>query len=191
MKCPKCGYNSFEFLDLCKKCGNDLIVFKESKGIRSVLIPVVEKVQENSAAAISSPVGQADGNFHADDEPFKWEEPATNSPFPTEETAGEAEFSFGEAAPVEETSLDGLLESSTTLERSTIEAGGDGTKAPAKSFTGGFDSAPGEFELEDLFSAAPQEKKEDNPVPKQAKPAQESLDGDFDFLFSNDEEEKK
>lgn len=24
MKCPKCGYNSFEFLDNCKKCGQGL-----------------------------------------------------------------------------------------------------------------------------------------------------------------------
>src|SRR3970282_1132354 len=24
MKCPKCGFNSFEYLDACKKCGNTL-----------------------------------------------------------------------------------------------------------------------------------------------------------------------
>ncbi|MBF8302638.1 MAG: hypothetical protein HW396_919 [Candidatus Dadabacteria bacterium] len=26
MKCPKCGFNSFEYLDACKKCGNTLEV---------------------------------------------------------------------------------------------------------------------------------------------------------------------
>ncbi|KAF0221242.1 MAG: hypothetical protein FD174_380 [Geobacteraceae bacterium] len=39
MKCPKCGYNSFEFLDSCKKCSNDLVPFKESHGIRAVILP--------------------------------------------------------------------------------------------------------------------------------------------------------
>ncbi len=37
MKCPKCGYNSFEFLDACKKCNNDLSAFKESHGIRAII----------------------------------------------------------------------------------------------------------------------------------------------------------
>lgn len=39
MKCPKCGYNSFEFLDNCKKCSNDLVPFKQSHGIRAVILP--------------------------------------------------------------------------------------------------------------------------------------------------------
>ena len=43
MKCPKCGFNSFEFLDNCKKCGNDLIAFKESHGIRPIVLTPLEK----------------------------------------------------------------------------------------------------------------------------------------------------
>ncbi|MCK5825759.1 MAG: RDD family protein [Desulfuromusa sp.] len=39
MRCPKCGYNSFDHLDSCKKCGKDLVEFKQSFGIRSVLFP--------------------------------------------------------------------------------------------------------------------------------------------------------
>lgn len=39
MKCPKCGYNSFEYLDSCKKCGNDLAAFKTSLGIQAVVMP--------------------------------------------------------------------------------------------------------------------------------------------------------
>ncbi|MFO7577221.1 MAG: RDD family protein [Pelovirga sp.] len=39
MKCPKCGYNSFDYLDSCKKCGKDLLEFKQRYGIRSVLLP--------------------------------------------------------------------------------------------------------------------------------------------------------
>lgn len=31
MKCPKCGYASFNYLDACKKCGTDLVSFKHDK----------------------------------------------------------------------------------------------------------------------------------------------------------------
>jgi len=33
MKCPNCGYVSFNYLDQCKKCGKDLTSFKQKKGI--------------------------------------------------------------------------------------------------------------------------------------------------------------
>lgn len=39
MRCPKCGYTSFDHLDSCKKCGKDLLEFKERFGIKSVLFP--------------------------------------------------------------------------------------------------------------------------------------------------------
>ncbi|WP_020677216.1 hypothetical protein [Geopsychrobacter electrodiphilus] len=38
MKCPKCGYNSFDHLDSCKKCGKDLAEHKARFNIRSVLL---------------------------------------------------------------------------------------------------------------------------------------------------------
>jgi DNA-directed RNA polymerase delta subunit len=34
MKCPKCGYNSFEHLDDCKKCGQDLSAHKDKFNLR-------------------------------------------------------------------------------------------------------------------------------------------------------------
>jgi len=39
MKCPKCGYNSFEFLNACKKCGAELGSFKKTHRISPVLRP--------------------------------------------------------------------------------------------------------------------------------------------------------
>lgn len=39
MRCPKCGYNSFDHLDSCKKCGKNLVEFKQTYGIKSVLFP--------------------------------------------------------------------------------------------------------------------------------------------------------
>jgi len=34
MKCPKCGYHSFEYLDSCKKCGQGLSDHKEKYNLR-------------------------------------------------------------------------------------------------------------------------------------------------------------
>ena len=39
MKCPKCGYHSFEFLDECKKCKADLTAFKATHKIAAVILP--------------------------------------------------------------------------------------------------------------------------------------------------------
>jgi len=39
MKCPKCGYNSFEFYDACKRCAHDLTDFKVSHGLKPIVLP--------------------------------------------------------------------------------------------------------------------------------------------------------
>ncbi|BCR03511.1 hypothetical protein DESUT3_05800 [Desulfuromonas versatilis] len=39
MRCPKCGFHSFDTLDACKKCSHDLREFKEKFGLRSLLFP--------------------------------------------------------------------------------------------------------------------------------------------------------
>lgn len=44
MKCPKCGYNSFDYLASCKKCGNDLEGFKSRFNLRSLIFPGREMV---------------------------------------------------------------------------------------------------------------------------------------------------
>lgn len=76
MKCPKCGYNSFEYLDSCKKCKNDLSAFKQAHGIRSAVIPagaaVAASAMAVTAAAAAAPL--------AKDETFTWEEPAAAPP---------------------------------------------------------------------------------------------------------------
>ncbi|MBI5183001.1 MAG: hypothetical protein HY999_01370 [Nitrospinae bacterium] len=36
MRCPKCEYVSFEYLDECRKCGVDVVKFKEERGIYMV-----------------------------------------------------------------------------------------------------------------------------------------------------------
>ncbi len=49
MKCPKCGYVSFDYLDTCKKCGNDLTSVRAILG----LVPVIP----NPPFLLSSLVG--------------------------------------------------------------------------------------------------------------------------------------
>ena len=39
MKCPKCGYTSFDYLESCKKCQQNLTAFKEKFGLRSLIFP--------------------------------------------------------------------------------------------------------------------------------------------------------
>ena len=40
MKCPKCGYNSFVYNDICTKCSNDLASYKEKIGIQAIVLPL-------------------------------------------------------------------------------------------------------------------------------------------------------
>lgn len=68
MKCPKCGYNSFETLDSCKKCNQDLTSFKESRGIRPMFLQGLSRkavvppqgggVGVASAAAVAATAGE-------------------------------------------------------------------------------------------------------------------------------------
>lgn len=51
MKCPKCGYTSFDYLESCKKCGKDLAEFKQRFGITSMLFPGQLQAKETVAEA--------------------------------------------------------------------------------------------------------------------------------------------
>jgi uncharacterized RDD family membrane protein YckC len=53
MRCPKCGYNSFDHLTTCKKCGRDLVEFKQRFGIKSMLFPGRAIESEEHDEAIS------------------------------------------------------------------------------------------------------------------------------------------
>jgi hypothetical protein len=39
MKCPKCGYHSFDHLDSCKKCNNDLVGHKAKFNLSGFFFP--------------------------------------------------------------------------------------------------------------------------------------------------------
>ena len=99
MKCPKCGFNSFEYLDNCRKCNNDLIGFKQSLGIQPVILPSLQKSQ-----VLASEV--ADDTSFGIEEPatgdFSWEgESADIGTSPATETARPGSVSAVEPAPTE------------------------------------------------------------------------------------------
>lgn len=63
MKCPKCGYHSFEYLERCRKCGNDLAAFKAKFNLRSLIFP---KRQSGATAPV---VAGEDFAFEAEQPP--------------------------------------------------------------------------------------------------------------------------
>ncbi len=54
MKCPKCGYNSFETNLLCKKCSQDLSAHKETFGLKPIIFP--QEIRSEMAAELASNV---------------------------------------------------------------------------------------------------------------------------------------
>lgn len=137
MKCPKCGYNSFEIHDTCKKCANDLTSYKDIHGLKPIVLPhetravmaeklMAEKAQEAPVAVADTPgdmfsfdipegeTPAAAGTFLKDD-PFNFgDDPAPASP-------GGDPFSFGKEqmsaqAKAEEDAFADLLESSSQTE---------------------------------------------------------------------------
>jgi hypothetical protein len=95
MKCPKCGFNSFEFLDNCKKCGNNLASFKKSLGINPIVYaqggPQTSAYQKPAAAVTreEAPIATASLPINEDaDNSFTWDIPALS------ETASEADGAF-------------------------------------------------------------------------------------------------
>jgi predicted nucleic acid-binding Zn-ribbon protein len=45
MKCPKCGYNSFEYNDMCPKCLNDLTGYKATHGLKAMALPLTARTE--------------------------------------------------------------------------------------------------------------------------------------------------
>lgn len=138
MKCPKCGYNSFEFLDNCKKCSSDLVAFKESLGIRPVVLPFIAKAAETPATgfAIAGSVLEqpVPGNIPepiVEDDAFSWDE------------------SLAEESPKQEESVPGLDMGSARGEKSEAGLFSFGEESPTDSFA--------EFSFEEVAKESSQQ----------------------------------
>lgn len=190
MKCPKCGYNSFEYHDSCKKCANDLQGYKDTFGIKPIVLPAEVRavmaaslmteetnssVQEEEAATDMFSFDLPEDEFEStaasavNDDPFDFgDEPA--GPEVTEQQ-GFGEFSFDDEPKspqdkADEDAFESLLESTSVKNDSQAPAAQDATAG-----------SPGEFDLEN-FSW------DDTPAAT-ATDETKKTDDDFNSLFGD------
>jgi len=193
MKCPKCGYNSFEFHDACKKCAHDLTGYKNSHGLKPIVLPhetraiMAEKLMAGKAVEAPAPVADEPADMFSFDIPdaAPIEEPGAflkDDPFsfdddtPAPSPAG-ADFPFGKdqmsaQAKAEEDAFADLLESTahTTIAEPSVPHAGETSPQAG--------SELGDFSWDDTPEPAPGET---------AKPAKD----DFKSLFGDTDESAK
>ena len=134
MKCPKCGYNSFEIHDTCKKCANDLTSYKDIHGLKSIVLPLetrtvmaerlmAEKGRDEQTAVVDAPVDMfsfdiSEDKTTADTGTFIKNDPFNFDDEPASPSLGGDEFSFGKEqmsaqAKAEEDAFADLLEATS------------------------------------------------------------------------------
>jgi hypothetical protein len=185
MKCPKCGFNSFEYYDSCKKCSSDLTGYKQTYSITSIVLPpeVIKMLAAESIEAesetdhISDSPETHDDIFSFDlpddtlvattvenDDPFNFNEPEPPSSMPTASNSDDDDV------------FANLLESTSQMDESPFAAAQPAT-APAAAKIADLTSDPGEFDLSS-FSW------DDTPAVTPTPEAPEVTD-DFDSLFGD------
>ncbi len=163
MKCPKCGFNSFEFHDNCKKCGNNLASFKSDLNIKPVILDTDRQLQasvpfrtdeEQVQSAVEKPV-----------DTFTWDTPETDDTARSTDTgfsgfeldflkgeekpeSSEFDFSFGDE-PVPPTPTEPVVEDTAAFDdfafyEETIEPGQDQPFTGATGESADMDSLFGE-----------------------------------------------
>jgi hypothetical protein len=181
MKCPKCGYNSFEYNDTCIKCSNDLVAYKETYGLKAIVLPayarqnmaeLLKAEAEKAAAEMVSPEASSDiFSFDLPDshpevggltkDPFDFNDDDFTSK--QESTLNDDFFGTQPAKSDETQDLSSLLESTPQLQTSTQ------TPAPAASKS--------EFDLSDFTW--------DEPSSKSANGKPANPTDDFSSLFGD------
>ncbi len=131
MRCPKCGYVSFEYLDSCKKCSKDLFEFKEK-----AKISLVEPAQLNLNKLLNA--GEAEDTSGAEEgEDIEYNEETSVmeddsmevAPSPAEDLLSAIETSDESVLDVEGTEIEidesGLGEASTSDETEGLDLTSD------------------------------------------------------------------
>ena len=187
MKCPKCGFNSFEYYDSCKKCSSDLIGYKQTYSITSMILPLEAKemlaAEFRSAESATDQIGDTtethDDIFsfdlpddspstpaHHNDDPFNFDEPSPDV----------KQFSSSKS---EDDVFADMLESTSQSEKTPFAAAQTATASVAAK-AAEVSSGPGEFDLES-FSW------DDTPDAAAAPDSTVGAD-DFDSLFGDTKE---
>lgn len=190
MKCPKCGFNSFEYYDNCKKCSNDLLGFKQTYAIASMVLPFEAK--EKLSADISrddNSADQIDKVSETHDDMFSFNLPDEPTVTPAQTSADPFDFNEPSVDTVQvgnitsdDNVFSDLLESSPQTENSTF-AEAQPVSATAAVLKEDSSASPGEFDLEsfswdDVSAEAPA-----STVAETAEAAD-----DFDSLFGDTKE---
>jgi predicted nucleic acid-binding Zn-ribbon protein len=84
MKCPKCGYNSFEYHSICKRCSADFGAYKQTHNITSIVLPPearAKKAEEfrSASSADEHPVESVE----TEEEMFSFDLPGNAAPSPS------------------------------------------------------------------------------------------------------------
>lgn len=187
MKCPKCGFNSFEFYDICNKCSSDLTAYKQAYSIESVVLPLgaKEKLAADFRLAESATEPHND-TAETHDDIFSFDlpddSPTTPShnnddPFNFDEPASEA-IQFSNSKSEDDVFAD-LLESTSQADESPFPSPQAVVSSASVKATD-ISSGPGEFDLESFsWDDAPSATN----VPDAAEPTD-----DFDSLFGDTKE---
>ena len=151
MKCPKCGYNSFEYYDICKKCSSDLTGYKQTHSISSMLLP--REAKEDLLAVDTKPAESASSrvsdSVEIRDDMFSFGLPE-DSPTTTE-FQNDDPFNFDEPLPDVKQSSGSMSEGDdfANLLESTLQS----EKSPFTDDKGeAFDAPPAAVKHEDVFS---------------------------------------
>lgn len=158
MKCPKCGYNSFDYLDSCKKCGKNLVEFKQRYGIKSILFTGVAGIaaataNEEDLLAVEAPELAAAAAMGATATAVR----SDNREADDGAEADDFGFDFmGESSEEEDLSFDELFEEAPEEEdmEESLEAPRSGStdeKKAAADSDFSFDVPEADEELEDDF----------------------------------------
>ena len=187
MKCPKCGYNSFESQDTCKKCSNDLSAYKMTYGLKPIVLQQETRIAMAEALAAESPPAATEQQ--AAEQPsdmFSFDLPDEVPAAPAAKAIDSDDFfSFGDqpsaipSAGLGSFSAEGNRNKSVEdAFASLLETSGDdpftATKAATTAPTAG--SSPGEFDLES-FSW--------DDTPEIKSPGDTKPDEDFKSLFGD------
>lgn len=182
MKCPKCGYNSFEFHDSCTKCSSDLSAYKQTYGITPIVLPleVREKMAEEfrASSAENEPLSE---NIETHEDMFAFDLPEETAAASSASPFNDDPFNFDDEpaaggtqqAKQEEDPFADLLETTPQVKSASVA-----TPATAKAAAPA--SSPGEFDLEN-FSW------DDTPETTTATGEKAEPD-DFDSLFGDTSE---
>jgi hypothetical protein len=191
MKCPKCGYNSFEIHDTCKKCANDLTSYKDIHGLKSIVLPLgtrtvmaeklmAEKLSDNQAAVAEAPVDMFSFNVPEDeiisdagsflkDDPFDFDDKLIST------SPGRGEFSFGKEQMSDKAEEDAFADLFETSSHNKSGLASVPHTAEANNHVG---SILDDFTWDDTADTAPGE-------------AAKTAEDDFNSLFGNTDDPAK